>query len=304
MNRTQYRLMAKDVKANPANLAKYRKIFKYAYPFGDKVFKRLMINQMNPERFIAFLNAMMGLEGPNRIKEFTFRIQEIPTLPTQKKPIFDIVGTNQADEPILVEVQQNASQIFIDRLFYYVSRTVSVLVPEGASYRLPHIYVLSILTEDLFESESDTYFHHVALAKNGRPFYRKFDGFLVEVDKFREIDKRTPEARRERSERADMLRFLIDLMEEKPFSDDILQNEMYAKFVKDVSLEKIEDELLLREVDDMTDIKYEKESSYLDGIRDTAKRMIADGKLSNEEIASYSGLSIEDVVVLRSQAET
>ena len=302
MNRTQYRLMAKDVKANPANLAKYRKIFKYAYPFGDKVFKRLMINQMNPERFIAFLNAMMGLEGPSRIREFSFRIQEIPTLPMQKKPIFDIVGTNQAGEPVLVEVQQNASQIFVDRLFYYVSRTVSVLVPEGASYRLPHIYVLSILTEDLFEGEPDTYFHHVALSKNGMPFYKKFDGFLVEVDKFREIDKRTPEVRRERSERADMLRFLIDLMEEKPFSDDILQNEMYAKFVKDVSLEKIEDELLLREVDDMTDIKYEKESSYLDGIRDTAKRMIADGKLSNEEIAAYSGLSIEDVVVLRSQA--
>ena len=36
--------------------------------------------------------------------------------------------------------------------------------------------------------------------------------------------------------------------------------------------------------------------------REIAKRMIADGKLSNEEIAAYSGLSIEDVVVLRSQA--
>lgn len=296
--------MAKDVKANPANLAKYRKIFKYAYPFGDKVFKRLMINQMNPERFIAFLNAMMGLEGPSRIREFSFRIQEIPTLPMQKKPIFDIVGTNQAGEPVLVEVQQNASQIFIDRLFYYVSRTVSVLVPEGANYRLPHIYVLSILTEDLFEGEPDTYFHHVALSKNGMPFYKKFDGFLVEVDKFREIDKCTPEAHREKSERAEMLRFFIDLMEEKPFSDDILQNEMYSKFLKDVSLEKIEDELLLREVDDMTDIKYEKESSYLDGVRDTAKRLIANGKLSDEEIAECSGLSIEDVVVLRSQAET
>ena len=295
--------MAKDVKANPANLAKYRKIFKYAYPFGDKVFKRLMINQMNPERFIAFLNAMMGLEGTSRIKEFSFRIQEIPTLPMQKKPIFDIVGTNQAGEPVLVEVQQNASQIFVDRLFYYVSRTVSVLVPEGASYRLPHIYVLSILTEDLFQGEPDTYFHHVTLSKNGRPFYKKFDGFLVEVDKFREIDQRTPRARSEQSERAEMLRFLIDLMEEKPIPANILQNEMYAKFVKDVSLEKIEDELLLREVGDMTDIKYEKESSYLDGVRDTAKRLIANGKLSDEEIAECSGLSIEDVVVLRRQAE-
>ena len=100
-------------------------------------------------------------------------------MPTLKKPIFDIVGTNQAGEPVLVEVQQNASQIF------------------------------------------------------------------------------------------------IDLMEEKPFLEDILQNEMYAK-----------------------------ERSYLDGIRDTAKRMIADGKLSNEDIAAYSGLSVEDIVVLRSQAET
>lgn len=36
--------------------------------------------------------------------------------------------------------------------------------------------------------------------------------------------------------------------------------------------------------------------------REIAKRMIADGKLSNEEIAAYSGLSVEDVVVLRSQA--
>jgi len=35
--------------------------------------------------------------------------------------------------------------------------------------------------------------------------------------------------------------------------------------------------------------------------REIAKKMAADGKLSDEDIASYSGLSIEDVVVLRSQ---
>lgn len=262
MNKTQYRLMAQDVKENRANLAKYRKIFKYAYPFGDKVFKRLMINQVKPERFIAFLNAMMGLEGDRRIKDFSFRIQEMPALPSQKKPIFDIIGTNQAGEPILVEVQQNASQLFIDRLFYYVSRAISTLVPEGSRYRLPHVYVLSILTEDLFNNEPDTYFHHVNLSKNGRPFYDKFDGFLVEVDKFCKIDARLPLSNREQSERADMLRFFNELMEEKPFSPQYLQNDLYAKFIKDVSLEKIEDELLLREVDEMTDIKYEKESSF------------------------------------------
>ena len=304
MNRIEFIVMAKDVHEHPERLAYYRKKYKNVYPFSDGIFKMLLANEAKPERTVKFLNAMLGLTGEKAIKSYTLGVPENPGVLNDKTAIFDIYGTTQAGEPVLIEVQQNFNTLFVDRLLYYTARVVSRTVKKSQDYNLPHIYVLSILTEDLFESEPDTYFHHVALAKNGRPFYRKFDGFLVEVDKFREIDKRTPEARRERSERADMLRFLIDLMEEKPFSDDILQNEMYAKFVKDVSLEKIEDELLLREVGDMTDIKYEKESSYLDGIRDTAKRMIADGKLSNEEIASYSGLSIEDVVVLRSQAET
>ena len=301
MNKMQYRLMAQDVKENRANLAKYRKIFKYAYPFGDKIFKRLMINQVKPERFIAFLNAMMGLEGEQRIREFSFRIQEMPALPSQKKPIFDIVGTNQAGEPIMVEVQQNASQLFIDRLFYYVSRAISTLVPEGSRYRLPHVYVLSILTEGLFNKEPDTYFHHVKLSKNGHPFYEKFDGFLVEVNKFCKIDARLPLPNREQSERAEMLRFFYELMEEKPFSPQYLQNDLYAKFIKDVSLDKIEDELLLREVDEMTDIKYEKESSFLDGMDAKAREMAK--KLKNKGvdvniIADSSGLSRADVLAL------
>ena len=52
------------------------------------------------------------------------------------------------------------------------------------------------------------------------------------------------------------------------------------------------------------DVNAKVEEGVANRNRESAKRMIADGKLSNEEIASYSGLSIEDVVVLRSQAET
>ena len=52
------------------------------------------------------------------------------------------------------------------------------------------------------------------------------------------------------------------------------------------------------------DVNAKVEEGVANRNRESAKRMIADGKLSNEEIASYSGLSIEDIVVLRSQAET
>lgn len=306
MNRTQYRLMAMDIRNNRENLAKYRKIFKYAYPFGDEIFKRLMINQVNPERFIAFLNAMMSLEGNKRIKEFTFRVQEIPSMPSQKKPLFDIIGTNQAGETVLVEVQQNVDSLFIDRLFYYVSRAISTLVPEGKKYNLPHVYLLSILTEDLFQNEPDTYFHHVTLSRNGNRFYEKFDGFLVEVDKFAKIDSRTPKREKEQSERAEMLRFFIQLMNETPLSPQFLQSEMYAKLTKDVSLERIEDELFLREVDNMIDLEYAKAGAFLEGEkagiaqtrREMVKAMLADG-LPAEKISAYSGLSKEDVLALR-----
>ena len=41
--------------------------------------------------------------------------------------------------------------------------------------------------------------------------------------------------------------------------------------------------------------------SVSDTKHEIAKKMIANGKLSDEDIASCSGLSVEDVVVLRSQ---
>jgi hypothetical protein len=91
-------------------------------------------------------------------------------------------------------------------------------------------------------------------------------------------------------------------MEEKPFSPQYLQNDLYAKFIKDVSLEKIEDELLLREVDEMTDIKYEKESSFLDGMdakaREMARKMLVKNK-PIEEIVEFTGLSESEILEIK-----
>lgn len=75
----------------------------------------------------------------------------------------------------------------------------------------------------------------------------------------------------------------------------------HNRFIKDVSLEKAEDELLLREVDEMTDIKYEKESSFLEGMDAKAREMAK--KLKNKGvdvniIAESSGLSRADVMTL------
>ena len=55
------------------------------------------------------------------------------------------------------------------------SRVVSRTVKKSQDYNLPHIYVLSLLTENQFPLERNTYLHHAQLVRNRRMFYEKLD---------------------------------------------------------------------------------------------------------------------------------
>ena len=315
MNRSQYHALLKAIKEDPANLAKFRARFKNVYPFSDAIFKILMVNENDSTRLVKFLNAMMGFEGKNRIKEFHFAREELPGILNNKTTIFDIIGTNQNDEPILIEVQQTDSDFFMDRLLYYTSRVITNQVKKSESYELPHIYVLSILTCNQFELDPETYFHHVNLTKNDESYYPKLDFYFVEVEKFLANDAHTPETEKERSQRAEMLRFFGDIIYERASHKQFFDEDFCKKLSKDVSLKHYEDELFLRQVDGMTDLLYEKETAFRKGekagiaagiargtaagalnkAREMAKSLLKLKKLSISEIAVASGLSEAEI---------
>ena len=119
MNRSEFFAMAKDVHEHPERLAEYRKIYRNVYPFSDGIFKMLMANESKPERTVKFLNAMLGLAGADAIGSFTLGVQENPGVLDDKTAIFDIYGTTEAGNPILIEVQQCHNKFFVDRLVYY-----------------------------------------------------------------------------------------------------------------------------------------------------------------------------------------
>ena len=184
MTRNEFIAFVKDVHEHPEHLADYRKKYKNVYPFSDGIFKMLMANEAKPKRTVKFLNAMLGLSGDKAIVTFTLGVPENPGVLNDKTAIFDIYGTTQAGEPILIEIQQNFNTLFIDRLIYYTARVVSRTVKKAQDYKLPHIYVLSILTENQFPRERNTYLHHAQLVRNHHLFYEKLDIFLIELDKF------------------------------------------------------------------------------------------------------------------------
>lgn len=305
MNREQFFAMVKDVKKDPSKLQDYKKVFKNVYPFSDGVFKMLMANEAKPERTIKFLNAMLGLASDKAITGFTLGVPENPGVLNDKTAIFDIYGTTAASEPVLIEVQQNCNVLFVDRLIYYTSRVISRTVKKSQKYDLPHVYVLSILTKDQFPLERNRYFHHSQIVRNRHFPYEKLDVYFVELQKFFAIEDRTPIEKREIGKRADMLRLFRAVLEEKEIPDEKLLRLLDSDFMKDVSFLSYSDELLLHEVDGMTDMLYEKQGSYLQGKaegRAEANKELAkayrDEGIPIEVISRQSGLSFEEIKAL------
>ena len=302
MTRNEFIAFVKDVHEHPEHLADYRKKYKNVYPFSDGIFKMLMANEAKPKRTVKFLNAMLGLSGDKAIVTFTLGVPENPGVLNDKTAIFDIYGTTQAGEPVLIEIQQNFNTLFIDRLIYYTARVVSRTVKKAQDYKLPHIYVLSILTENQFPKERNTYLHHAQLVRNHHFFYEKLDIFLIELDKFFAIDDRTSQQCREQSDRAEMLRIFRDVLEDRDIPEDKLKKLLDKDFAKDVSLKGYTDETLLNEVDGMTDMLYEKQGSYLQAKIDDAQAMLAEG-LSVEMISRITKLSEREVLKLKKELE-
>ena len=300
MNRSDFFAMVKDVHEHPERLAEYRKTYKNVYPFSDGIFKMLIADEAKPERTVKFLNAMLDLSGENAIKSFTLGVPENPGVLNDKTAIFDIYGVSEAGGPILIEVQQNFNTLFVDRLIYYTSRVVSRTVKKSQDYNLPHIYVLSLLTENQFPLERDTYLHHTQVVRNRHLFYDKLDVYLIEIEKFFSIEDRTVIENREKSNRAEMLRIFRDVLEEKEVPEEKLQMLLDKDFAKDVSLDGYTDEILLNEVDGMTDILYEKQGSYLQAKEDDAKALLIEGD-SVEKVMRVTKLSKEKVLKLQAE---
>ena len=299
MTRDEFFAMVKDLHEHPEHLAEYRKNYTNVYPFSDGIFKMLMANEAKPERTVKFLNAMLDLNGDNSIKNFTFGVPENPGVLNDKTAIFDIYGTTEAGSPVLIEVQQNFNTLFVDRLIYYTSRVISRTVKKSQDYNLPHIYVLSLLTENQFPLERNTYLHHSQLARNRHFFYEKLDVYFVEVEKFFAIDDRTEPEKREKTNRAEMLRIFRAVLEEKEIPAEKLKRLLDKDFAKDVSLNGYTDETLLNEVDGMTNLLYEKQGSYLqgkgDGILESAQLMVDSGILTPEKAAELFKVRKEDL---------
>ena len=287
MNRNQHKSMLRALKINKKNLAKYQKMYKYAYILSDGIFKIVFAKEKNHSLLISLVNAMLGLQGNAAIRFIKLEMQEFPGILNNKNCILDIIGTTNGGKKVLVEIQQNKDRLFRDRVEYYISRVIENQVHSSQSYKLPQIYFLGLLDFDLFPDEPDEYIHHVDEMCHGKKFFPKIQKVFVEIGKFLKLEK-AGKTQNDRSDAAQWLRAIKAIIKEESAPERIMTNGTFKRLLESVKLINFTEEVFNLEVGKMTDVMAERENAFYEGERKGQRK----GKRIGLEIGQKRGQKV------------
>ncbi|MCQ2089262.1 MAG: Rpn family recombination-promoting nuclease/putative transposase [Fibrobacter sp.] len=314
MNKTQHEALLSAIKTNKNLFETYKQIYKYAYILSDGIFKVVFAQGKNHTLLISLLNAMLNLQGGKAIKEVTLEMQEFPGIFNKKTCILDIIGTTNANEKVLVEIQQKGDVFFRDRLEYYMARVIENQVHKSEKYELPPIYFLGLLDFEMFPEEPTKYIHHVDEMCNGRKFFPKIQKVLVEIDKFFELENAGVTAG-DATDAAQWLRAIKSIVKEEAMPEMLIDNPIFLQLQNDMKLCNFEEELFNVEADNMTDLKFEHEcgvaegkaegraigkaEGFAEGRKSIAQKLIVKN-FPLKEIAEITELTEEEILAIKS----
>ena len=230
--------------------------------------------------------------------------------------IFDLHCKDDLGNLIEIEVQIREMKNFVKRLAFYASEMVVNQAEPGDdwSFDVQPTYVIALTRFSVFPDERavhratvidmesgeqlvDTY-NFTAIELSKVPFFiektssdlSKWLFFFRYLNRLKELPEELDDGKfRDLTESAKVSNFnkkefeAYRNMYHKVWDHNALRDGFFKEFADDVNA-KIEERISSRN-------------------REFAKKMIVLGKLSNEEIAAATDLSLEDVVVLRSQLE-
>ena len=226
--------------------------------------------------------------------------------------IFDLHCKDDIGNLIEIEVQIREMDNFIKRLAFYASEMVANQAEPGTEWNFDvrPTYVIALTRFPVFNDERAVHRGSVIDTESSEPFMDTYNFMAIELSKVPFFIEKTS------SDLSKWLFFfrylnrLKDLPEELDDSkfQQLTESSKVSNFSKREfeayrnMYHKVWDHNALRR-GFFKEFATEINAKIDERAREIAKRMIANGKLTNEEIANCSGLSIEEVVVLRSQAD-
>jgi predicted transposase/invertase (TIGR01784 family) len=152
---------------------------------NDIAFRKIFGNEKRKVILISFLNAIMQLEGDNRIVEITIANPfQMPILPNLKASIIDVKAIDGNGKTYIVEMQV-ADVIGMDkRLLYYTSKEYSQQIAIGEQYtELNPVIFIGIFEFHFTEGEYLSH-HAICNVKTGERIIKDMDFYFIELPKF------------------------------------------------------------------------------------------------------------------------
>lgn len=270
------------------------------------------------ENLVNLLNDLLAPQLKRPIKNVWTRnvAKNLSGSSASRTAIFDLHCLDDMGNLIEIEVQIRQMKNFVKRLAFYASEMVANQAETGVGWNfdIKPTYVVALAQHRMFDD--DRIVHRATLIdlESGEQFSDSYNFTVIELSKVAFFIEKTSS---DLSKWLFFFRYLNKLkalppeMDEKKFRQ-LTESSKVSKFskeefeayrkmfhaewdhnaLKDSFFEEFADDVNAKVAEGVSDNK-----------REIAKRMIADGRLSDKDIAAYSGLSIEEIVVLRSQAE-
>jgi predicted transposase/invertase (TIGR01784 family) len=114
---------------------------------NDVAFRKIFGNQKKSIVLISFLNAVLDLQGTNRIQKVTILDPNLlPRIAGEKASIIDVRATDQRGRQFVVEMQVADKAGFLKRVQFYTARDYSMQIERGDDYpKLKPTYFIGIL---------------------------------------------------------------------------------------------------------------------------------------------------------------
>lgn len=153
---------------------------------NDIAFRKIFGNERKKVILISFLNAVLGLEGKDRIKEVTLLNPfQLPRIAGEKSSIIDVKATDEKGSTFIVEMQVAEPAGFDKRVLYYTSKDYAGQINIGEEYpKLRPVYFIGVLDFKYFLGKNYLSSHLIVDEETGECVFKDMKFRFIELPKF------------------------------------------------------------------------------------------------------------------------
>jgi predicted transposase/invertase (TIGR01784 family) len=160
---------------------------KFADVKNDVAFRKIFGNKKKTQILISFLNAVLQLEGKQRIVSVKLENPYLfPRIAGEKSSIIDVRATEESGRQFVIEMQVSEPDGFDKRVQYYASRDYSMQIDKGEDYpKLKPTVFIGILNFSYFKGADYVSYHSLLDEKTYENKLKDIRFAFIELTKFK-----------------------------------------------------------------------------------------------------------------------